>query len=168
MCRPYCAQREEEGQPDTRLATVKSRIICIGNRLIPGDSDGLAVYDRLLEMNMPPSVELVEGGLAGLNLLPLLEQGGRVVFVDTVSGFGESGTLVVLDYEMIANAHYDDHYTHEAGLPYLLKVLPKATEGTMPEEIVLVGLEGPCNGRLYDKAAALSLSIALHGSRYTS
>jgi len=144
---------------------VKTRIICIGNRLIPRDSDGMAVYDRLRETPLTEAIEVVEGGLAGLNLLPLLEQGGRVVFVDRVSGFGKPGSLVVLDDETIVRTLQDDHYSHEAGLPYLLKVLPAVAEGNLPEEIVLVGLEGPCDSRLHDEAAALSLSIARHGCR---
>ena len=52
----------------------------------------LQVFDRLQEMQpLPAGIELIEGGLAGLNLLPLLERGGRVVFVDAVSGFYRTG-----------------------------------------------------------------------------
>lgn len=144
---------------------MKNHIICIGNRLVAGDGHGLAVHDRLREMALPDTVEVVEGGLAGLNLLPLLEKGGRVVFVDAVAGFGEPGSLIMLDHETIVDSLDDGHYGHESGLAYLLKVLPKVAEGSLPEEIVLVGLEGPCECRLYDEAAALSLEIALHGSR---
>ena len=132
---------------------------------MPHDSDGLAVYDCLLTMHLPDPVEVVEGGLAGLNLLPFLENADRIVFVDTVSGFGEPGSLVILDHETLLNTPHDDYYSHETGLVYMLKVLPKVAEGNLPEEIVLVGLEGPCERRMHEEAAVLSLSIALHGSR---
>ena len=36
------------------------------------------------------------------------------------------------------------HFDHGAGLAYLLTVLPKVCDGELPEEIVLVGLEGEC------------------------
>ncbi len=39
------------------------------------------------------------------------------------------------------------HFDHGAGLAYLLAVLPKVCDGELPEEIVLVGLEGECTDR---------------------
>jgi len=142
---------------------VKSRIICIGNRLIPQDAGGLAVLDRLRQQPLPDDVELVEGGLAGLNLLPLLEDGGRVVFVDSVAGFVEPGRVVILDQETIIACLNNDYYGHDAGLAYLLSVLPGVCEGQLPEEMFLVGLEGECTDPVIAEAAGLSLAIAMHG-----
>ena len=76
---------------------MKSYIICIGNRLLSEDASGPAVFDSLQKLSLPQDVEIIEGGTAGLNLLPLLEKGGRVVFVDTVSGFADDGEIVMLD-----------------------------------------------------------------------
>ncbi|MCF8086073.1 MAG: hydrogenase maturation protease [Desulfohalobiaceae bacterium] len=139
---------------------MNSRIICIGNRLIDRDMAGLAVFDRLQAMDMPPGVEVIEGGLAGLDLLPLLEGVERVVFVDTVHGFTDSDQVVLLDREQIIGCLEGVHYGHEAGLPYLLTVLPKVCEGRMPQDIRLVGLEDRCTPEGIVRAAALSLSLA--------
>jgi len=116
-------------------------------------------------MNLPTGVEVVEGGLAGLSLLPHLEQGGRVVFVDAVAGFAEPGTVVILDHQEVIATLDDIHYNHEAGLPYLLSVLPQACDGELPEEIVLVGLEGELDAQVIEEAAELSLLIAMRGYR---
>jgi hydrogenase maturation protease len=145
---------------------MNATIICIGNRFIAEDAAGPRVFDHLLAMRpLPAGIELVEGGMAGLNLLPLLEQGGRVVFVDAVRGFTREGEMVLLGHQEILQAPDSLHFDHGAGLPYLLAVLPKVCDGELPEEIVLVGLEGRCNAVAIEKAADMSLAIAAHGLR---
>ena len=143
---------------------MKSSIICIGNHFVREDSAGLAVLAVLQEMQpLPDETALVEGGLAGLNLLPLLEQGGRVVFVDAVHGFTQPGEIVLLDNQDIISSLDELHFDHGTGLAYLLAVLPKVCDGQMPEEIVLVGLEGKCTTETIERAARLSVTIATHG-----
>lgn len=143
---------------------MRATIICIGNRFVSEDAAGLLVYDRLQAMQpLPAGIELVEGGLAGLNLLPLLEQGGRVVFVDAVAGFGRPGEIVLLDRQEILGTAGEFRFDHEAGLPYVLAVLPGVCEGELPEEIVLLGLEGECPPSTIEQAAGMSLAVAAHG-----
>lgn len=143
---------------------MKSFIICIGNRLLAEDSAALMVFDRLQQRTLPDNIRVLEGGLMGLNLLPFLEQGGRVVFVDNVSGFTRPGSLVVLGQEEII-ATGAEHYDHNSCLAYVLSVLPKVCEGELPEEIVLLGIEGPYTERLVEEAANLSVSIAQNGKK---
>jgi hydrogenase maturation protease len=143
---------------------VKRHIICIGNRFVPKDAAGTAVFDRLQEMHpLPAGIEIIDGGMAGLNLLPLLEQGGRVVFVDAVNGFSGPGEIVLLDHQEIVGSLGDSHFDHSAGLAYVLTVLPQVYDGDLPEEIILVGLEGACTPQMIERAAALSITIAEHG-----
>jgi len=142
---------------------VTGYIICIGNRFVAADAAGPAVFDRLQEMVLPEGVEPVEGGLAGLNLLPFLEKGGRVVFVDAVQGFAGPGEVVLLGEREIAGITSQSHYDHGAGLPYVLAVLPQVADGRLPEEISLVGLEGECSMETIDRAARLSIAVAAHG-----
>lgn len=138
-------------------------IVCIGNRLVAEDQAGLLVYDRLRHGLLPRGVDLVEGGLAGLNLLPLLERGGRVIFVDQVRGFSEGDSIVILRSEEILAAGTAVHFDHQAGLPYLLAVLPQVCEGEMAEEVALVGLEGQCSPATIEKAAALCIAMVEGG-----
>jgi len=138
-------------------------IICIGNRFVAADAAGPAVFDRLREMVLPQGVDLVEGGLAGLNLLPFLENGGRVVFVDAVCGFAGPGEMVLLTEREITGTTSQVHYDHGAGLPYVLAVLPQVADGEPPEEIFLVGLEGECSMETIDQAARLSIAVAANG-----
>ena len=143
---------------------MKRCIICIGNRFVPKDTAGPAVFDRLQEKHpLSAGIEIIDGGMAGLNLLPLLEQGGRVVFVDAVDGFSGPGEIVLLDHQEIVSTLDGSHFDHSSGLAYVLKVLPQVYDGDLPEEIVLVGLEGACTPQMIERAAGLSIAIAAHG-----
>jgi hydrogenase maturation protease len=145
---------------------MRSIIICIGNRYVDMDAAGMQVYSLLQAMApLPQGVEVIEGGLAGLNLLPLLEQGGRVVFVDAVQNLAQEGELTLLDGHDLGALARADHYGHDGGLAYLLGALPHVCEGTLPTEMVLIGLEGKCSTSVLEQAALLSLEVAMHGIR---
>ncbi len=73
------------------------RIICIGNRFVEEDSAGYQVFQELSLKPLPEDVELIDGGLAGLDLLRFIEGAEEVVFVDSISGFGSNGDLQLLE-----------------------------------------------------------------------
>jgi len=149
----------------------KNKIICIGNRLISKDAIAMAVYDFLVLQNLSPGIGIIEGGIAGLNLLGHLENAGNIVFVDTVSGFSENQIVVLNQQEIIDCLSTDDfHYGHDSGIAYLLSVLPMACDTPLPEAVFLVGLEvkqctrqGEDIDKIVKKAAAISLEIARNG-----
>lgn len=135
------------------------RIICIGNALIPEDRGGLDVLERLRSMALPADVELVDGGLAGLDLLRFVDGAERVVFVDSVQEDDESvGGLVVWDAERVAESCTSAHYHHGAGLPWLLKILPSVVEHDVPP-IRVVGIPPSSSARTRSEAALMCLRL---------
>lgn len=131
------------------------RIICIGNRYVPGDDVGPRVYDRLQELSLPPDVEVMDGGLGGLRLLAHALGVERVVFVDAVCGFGAPGEVRVLDAADVA-ASAPASFDHAAGLAYLVRVLLEM--GAPPMFVVGVETGGSCST---ERACELALEIAL-------
>lgn len=140
---------------------MKKRIICVGNRYVPGDDTGLKVYDYLSRSTLPIDVHVIEGGLLGLGLLPFIEDAERVIFVDSVSGFGYQGQIVILD-RVTAAKTTNTYYGHSAGLTYLLRVLPTVCDGKIPE-ISLVGAEGTADEYTIKVMASTCLRIAENG-----
>jgi hydrogenase maturation protease len=136
-----------------------ARILCIGNRFVGEDNFGPRVYDTLAGMEYPDEVEIVDGGLAGLNLLRYLEDGRQVIFVDAVSGFAPIGEITVIDGDTVARQSTGG-FGHEAGLPFLLRVLPAVVDNP-PPRIRLVGCEGGASDSAVLDAARLSLQLAL-------
>lgn len=140
------------------------RIICIGNRLVESDSAGPRVHDRLAARELPDGVELVDGGLLGLDLGARVRGAERVVFVDRTVGFGSPGRgpeVVVLSADEVAR-EAPACFDHAAGLPYLLQALPALLEAA-PPPIAVVGIEGELDDRLLEEAAETALRLALDG-----
>ncbi len=132
------------------------RIICVGNRFYAPDASGCLVFEQLQQLQIPPYLELIEGGLGGLDLLPWFEGCRGVVLVDRVDGFGCRGELLLLKREDICTDR-PVVYDHSGGLQYLLHCLPAL--GLDPE-LYIVGIEGEVDGTVLRKAAELALETA--------
>lgn len=136
--------------------TRPARIICVGNRLVPGDDLGPRVHDLLAGSALPAGIELVDGGLLGLDLLRAVEGSARAVFVDCVEGFAPPGEVVALGRDEVSDLA-DGAWGHEAGLPYLFRLLPLVCDGEMPE-VTLIGAGHPART---EAVAARALEEAL-------
>ena len=134
------------------------RIICVGNRYTREDSAGPLVYERLRQAALPRDVEVIDGGLRGLDLLPYLEQVERVVFADSVTGSGWTDRVVVLTADEVAKES-PDVYDHAAGLAYLLRAWWRTAEPPFPPTF-LVGVVGLPDSEAVAAAAELCLSVA--------
>jgi hydrogenase maturation protease len=135
------------------------RIICVGNRYQSDDAAGALVYDRLIRMQLPPDVEVIEGALAGLDLLRFVEGAEQVVFVDAVSDLEMENGIVVLTADQAAR-YADVTYSHAAGPAYLLGILARACDGPVPD-VCLIGLAGVPDENLI--AAAIDRCLAIIG-----
>jgi hydrogenase maturation protease len=95
------------------------RVICIGNRFVYPDNFGMLVYDILKEKNLK-DVEVVEGGLGGLNLSPYFEDDAKILIVDFAKGFEKK----LLTHKDIKNITLKE-YNHDSAFLYLLKTIQK-------------------------------------------
>ena len=114
---------------------MKVRVIACGNPLMGNDAAGLAVMSLLQERW--PEIEVVDGGNAGLGLIPLLEGYDRIVIVDATTGMGEMGRVQV--FHEIPDTGIPSLSLHELGIRDVL--LLARTLGIAPE-VVIVGIEG--------------------------
>lgn len=135
-----------------------NRIVCVGNRYADVDCVGPRVFDRLAAQKLPLGVELVDGGLAGLDLLGFVEGMQRVLFVDSLAGFAPAGTVMQLAPEQAAQGA-SRSLDHAAGLAYALKMIPLACDRP-PRELAVVGVEEPATDASVDQAAALCVAWA--------
>jgi hydrogenase maturation protease len=136
-------------------------IICLGNRFAPGDGLGCQVFDQLSIGALPPGVEVIDGGLCGLDLLHVVEGKQRVVFADAVAGVADPEQIVVMDQTAVAA--FAKRYGHGAGLPYLLHLLPHVCTAPLPH-ITLVGACGDADMRTVRAVAKRCVEIAIHGT----
>ena len=146
------------------MTAVAKRIICVGSRLEPADAAGPRVHDALAGCDLPADTGLVDGGLAGLDLLRHLDGCGRAIFVDAVAIDNLAPGVYRLDPDAVA-ATASPVFDHAAGVPYLLNLLP-TLYGRQAPRIDFVGIQGEPDDDKVAAAADLVLAlVAASGTR---
>lgn len=115
-------------------------VIGLGNPLMGDDGLGIAVVQRLLaQWELPPDLEVVDGGTWGLNLLPVIESARRVLLVDAIDVAEPPGTLVRLSRERLPRYLATKISPHEVDLRDVLALAE--LRGTLPDDTTAVGLQ---------------------------
>jgi hydrogenase maturation protease len=83
------------------LSDERLLVIAFGNSLCRDDGVGIAALGELRRLGLEqPGVDLVEGGVRGLNLLSLLEEYDRALVLDAArAGEGTLGEILEVDLE---------------------------------------------------------------------
>jgi hydrogenase maturation protease len=71
----------------------------VGNLLLMDEGVGVHVAQRMMEMDMPPAVHVVEGGTDGFGLAHVILQADRMILIDAVKGGGQPGSIYRFDIE---------------------------------------------------------------------
>jgi hydrogenase maturation protease len=115
-------------------------VIGVGNPIMGDDGLGLAALVRLRERwSLPESVCLVDGGTWGMNLLPLIEDAERLLFLDAIDAGRPAGALVVLDREDLPRFLSHKLSPHQIDLREALALAE--LRGTLPAEVTVIGLQ---------------------------
>src|SRR5450755_4504136 len=115
-------------------------VIGVGNVALSDDSLGVHAVRRLRErFAFADGVELVEGGTAGLMLLPHLADARRAILVDAIDTGAPVGQLVRLEGKDWASAFAVRMTPHDVGLADLLGAA--RLSGAWPRELVLHGAQ---------------------------
>lgn len=112
----------------------------IGNILLSDDGVGVHAIQRLSnEYTFPDSVELIDGGTKGLDLLPLFENKDRILIADAANFKKKPGTIDIVEGDKIPAFLSTKLSVHQIGLPDTL-FAAKLMEIT-PSEMCLVGIQ---------------------------
>jgi len=72
-------------------------ILGVGNLLLSDEGVGVHVAHKLMEMDLPAGVEVIEGGTDGFRLMNVVTEAGRLIVVDAVKGGGPPGSIYRFD-----------------------------------------------------------------------
>ncbi len=124
------------------MANIK--IIGLGNCFAGDDAVGNVVARQLLSYQ-GPSVSILEGGLAGLNLVHEMEGTKKLILIDAVHSQSEAGNIVRFtlphDLDTIGQLTWGSSTssTHAFGLGEALTLAN--TLQLLPQEVILYGIE---------------------------
>jgi hydrogenase maturation protease len=123
--------------PEARGGTA---VIGLGNPLMGDDGLGLAALVALhARWTLSPAADFVDGGTWGLNLLPVVEQAEKVLFLDAIDIGSEPGTLVILERDELPHTLATKTSPHQIDLRDVLALA--ALRGTLPADVVAIGLQ---------------------------
>jgi hydrogenase maturation protease len=115
-------------------------VIGFGNVILSDDGLGVHAVRRLRERGaFGEEVELIEGGTAGLLLLPHLADAQRAILVDAIDVGAAPGTLIRLDGRDWMKAFSIRMTPHEVALEDLLAAAQLSA--AWPQELVLLGVQ---------------------------
>jgi hydrogenase maturation protease len=72
-------------------------ILGVGNLLLSDEGVGVHVANKLIEMDLPAGVEVIEGGTDGFRLMNVVTEADRLIVVDAVKGGSPPGSIYRFD-----------------------------------------------------------------------
>lgn len=112
----------------------------IGNILLSDDGVGVHVINRLRDRYIfPESVELIDGGTKGLDLLPLFEGRDKVLIIDAANFKRDPGTIDTVTGDKIPAFLSSKLSVHQIGLPDTL--FAARLMNIIPPEMCLIGIQ---------------------------
>ncbi len=119
---------------------MKTLVLGVGNILLSDEGVGVHVIRLLRERyRFPREVEILDGGTLSLDLLPYVENAGRLLVVDAVQMDAPPGTVARLEGEQVPAVLNLKYSPHQAGLSDLLAAARLL--GRSPAEVVLWGVQ---------------------------
>jgi len=134
----------------------------VGNQLRADDAFGVVVSHRLMEMDLPEGVKVVETGIGGIALLQELMAGcDGLVLIDAVDRGALPGTVFAITPEVEPGEHVPD--VHLANPQRVLSMAK--TMGILPDRVLIIGcqpldVEELCQGLSEPVQRALAPAVA--------
>jgi hydrogenase maturation protease len=118
-------------------------VIGLGNTLMQDDGVGVRTIEAIkARCSFEPEIDLLDGGTAGLDLLPVIEHYEKVLFVDAVDAGEPPGAIVIIEGDAIPSFLSKQGSVHHVGLSDLLFAARMA--GYLPAEVCLIGIQPEC------------------------
>lgn len=114
-------------------------VLGLGNILLRDEGIGVRVVQAMEQAALPPDVEILDGGTAGVDLLDVLADRQKVVVIDAIDGELAPGTVLRLTPDELAPRREPGVSLHDLGL---LETLAMARQlNAAPREVVIIGVK---------------------------
>ena len=114
-------------------------ILGIGNILLKDEGVGVHTIRKMMDMDLPSDIELMDGGTMGMNLLFYIEGRKKVIVIDTIIAGEPPGTIYRFTDENLA---YNKPMLRSAhGVDFTDVIKTSKMLGTKPDDIVFIGIE---------------------------
>ncbi len=120
------------------MANKGTVIIGVGNLILKDEGVGVHAVRELEKIELPFGVELIDGGVATMDLLSVIQEAERIIVIDALKVGGEPGTVYRVIPEDLIHETEKFLSLHQVGL---LDVLGMARQLGGHGEVVIIGVE---------------------------
>ena len=119
---------------------MQTLVLGIGNLLLGDEGVGCRCVEELeRRYQLPEDVYCLDGGTAGFELLPLVEDAHTLLLIDALKDGREPGTVVLVENEQVPRTLLTRTSPHQIGICEVLGTAELI--GKMPERLFLFGVE---------------------------
>lgn len=111
----------------------------MGNLLLSDEGVGVHVAQRLMEIDFPPEVEVVDGGTDGFGLINVFLRADRLILIDAIKGGEEPGSIYLFELDE-CRPFPDDYKTSLHQISILEVINLSGLIGPLPR-ITIIGVE---------------------------
>jgi len=122
-------------------------ILGVGNVLLSDEGVGVHIVRKMMTMDIPREIEIIEGETFGFGLMDVVSETDRLVILDAVKGGGPPGSIYRFDFEDLATCPQSFRTSaHQVGilevvqLSELLGCQPRTTIIGIEPKVVGMGL----------------------------
>jgi hydrogenase maturation protease len=119
---------------------VRTLVVGIGSTIRGDDGVGVHAARRLCQRTLPPDVDIIELGTAGLGLLDHVVGYDRLIVLDAMVSGAPPGTVRLLAGDDVAHAAHLGP-GHDADLPTTLAFGRRLAPQGMPSQVIVVTVE---------------------------
>lgn len=116
----------------------KTLIIGVGNLILKDEGVGIHAIRKLQAFKLPPGVDLIDAGTNTIDILSLIKEAERIIFIDALKGGGSPGTIYKITPADLMHEAKTPLSMHEVNL---LDVLGMAEKLGVNAHIVIIGVE---------------------------
>ncbi len=121
-------------------------VVGIGNTLRGDDGIGIILLNCLKNLDLPNNVQLIDAGIAGMNLIHMIEPFEIVIFLDAVNFEGKPGDFNFFKPEQVKTKKINESNftTHESNVLNIIEIFKRLNKnkkinffifGIQPSEI---------------------------------
>jgi hydrogenase maturation protease len=117
-------------------------VLGVGNLLLSDEGVGVHVAQRMMTMDMPPEVQVVEGGTDGFGLVNVITEADRMILIDAVRGGGQPGSIYRFEIEDCPP--YPDIFKTSVHQISILEVINLSSLIGSTPRTTIIGIEPAC------------------------
>jgi hydrogenase maturation protease len=117
-------------------------ILGVGNLLLCDEGVGVHVAQKMMKMDLPPEVQVVEGGTDGFGLVNVILEADRMILIDAVKGGGQPGSIYRFAIEDCPP--YPDLFKTSVHQISILEVINLSSLIGSTPQTTIIGVEPAC------------------------